>query len=48
MKKTSQLYFRTLYIKQNILKLIKTKIRFAHVANDIVRCLKGGNNMEKQ
>ena len=48
MKKTSQLYFRTLYIKQNILKLIKTKIRFAHVFNDIVRCLKGGNNMEKQ
>ena len=35
-------------MKQNTLKLIKTKIRFAHVANDIVRCLKGGNNMEKQ
>ena len=48
MKKTPQLYFRTLYVKQNILKLIKTKIRFAHVANDIFRCLKGGNNMEKQ
>ena len=48
MKKTPQLYFRTLYVKQNTLKLIKTKIRFAHVANDIVRCLKGGNNMENQ
>ena len=31
MKKTPQLYFRTLYVKQNILKLIKTKICFAHV-----------------
>ena len=48
MKKTSQIYFRTLYVKQNTLKLIKTKIRFAHVICDIVRCLKGGNNMEKQ
>ena len=48
MKKTLQLYFRTLYVKQNTLKLIKTKIRFAHVIGDIVRCLKGGNNMEKQ
>ena len=48
MKKTSQIYFRTLYVKQNTLKLIKTKIRFAHVIGDIVRCLKGGNNMEKQ
>ena len=48
MKKTPQLYFRTLYVKQNTLKLIKTKIRFAHVIGDIVRCLKGGNNMEKQ
>ena len=31
-------------MKQNTLKLIKTKIRFAHVIGDIVRCLKGGNN----